>query len=182
MIVSFGAVTVTVAFAVFDRSWSGRAVMTAAPAWRPVTPPSTQSVAEMRTDIGRSSGHTARMAAKTPDVDPEETGEWIEALEGVLEREGPERAHFLVEQLIDRARRAIAWTRDFGEQIFSLSGNRENALVLGTYGRGLWVGDITPLQQLGTETPATGAAGTAAAGSLSTGVDTARSQACRWVW
>ncbi len=48
------------------------------------------------------------MAAKTPDVDPQETGEWLEALEGVLEREGPERAHFLVEQLIERARRAGA--------------------------------------------------------------------------
>src|SRR5258707_11806471 len=31
----------------------------------PVRPPSTQSVAEMRTDIGFSSGHTARMARKT---------------------------------------------------------------------------------------------------------------------
>ena len=31
----------------------------------PVTPPSTQSVAEIRTDIGRSLGHAARMARKT---------------------------------------------------------------------------------------------------------------------
>ena len=31
----------------------------------PVTPPSTQSVAEIRTDIGRSAGQTSRMAAKT---------------------------------------------------------------------------------------------------------------------
>ena len=42
------------------------------------------------------------------DPDPLETREWLDALEGVLEREGPERAHFLVEQLIDRARRAGA--------------------------------------------------------------------------
>src|SRR5512133_4343428 len=48
------------------------------------------------------------MAANGPDGDPQETGEWLEALEGVLEREGPERAHFLVERLIDRARRAGA--------------------------------------------------------------------------
>jgi outer membrane protein assembly factor BamB len=33
---------------------------------------------------------------------------------------------------IDRARQAIAWTVDFGEQIFSLSGNRDNTLVLTT--------------------------------------------------
>jgi hypothetical protein len=42
-------------------AWKARAICTASP---PVTPPSTQSVAEMRTDIGRS-GHTARMARKT---------------------------------------------------------------------------------------------------------------------
>jgi pyruvate dehydrogenase E1 component len=40
------------------------------------------------------------------DVDPQETREWLEALEGVLEREGADRAHFLIEQLIDRARRS----------------------------------------------------------------------------
>jgi outer membrane protein assembly factor BamB len=33
---------------------------------------------------------------------------------------------------IDRASRKVAWTRDFGEQIFSLSGNRENTLVITT--------------------------------------------------
>ncbi|MGZ9014775.1 MAG: hypothetical protein ACXW2L_21215, partial [Burkholderiales bacterium] len=27
-----------------------------------------------------------------PDVDPQETREWLEALESVLEREGPDRA------------------------------------------------------------------------------------------
>ena len=33
---------------------------------------------------------------------------------------------------IDRAKQSIAWTIDFGEQIFSLSGNRDNTLVLTT--------------------------------------------------
>ncbi|HKP98323.1 MAG TPA: PQQ-binding-like beta-propeller repeat protein [Fibrobacteria bacterium] len=33
---------------------------------------------------------------------------------------------------IDRARQAIVWSMDFGEQIFSLSGNRDNTLVLTT--------------------------------------------------
>ncbi|AWL12902.1 Pyruvate dehydrogenase (acetyl-transferring) [Saliniradius amylolyticus] len=42
---------------------------------------------------------------KQPDVDPQETQEWLEALEGVLEHEGTERAHFLMEQLIETARR-----------------------------------------------------------------------------
>ncbi|MFZ2311522.1 MAG: pyruvate dehydrogenase (acetyl-transferring), homodimeric type [Methylobacter sp.] len=34
------------------------------------------------------------------DVDPAETKEWIEALQAVLEQEGSERAHFLIEQLV----------------------------------------------------------------------------------
>ncbi len=42
------------------------------------------------------------------DVDSQETQEWIEALEAVIEHEGIERAHFLIEQLIDQARRSGA--------------------------------------------------------------------------
>ena len=40
------------------------------------------------------------------DIDPEETQEWIESLDSVLEREGPQRAHFLLERLIDKTRRS----------------------------------------------------------------------------
>ena len=40
-----------------------------------------------------------------PDVDPQETKEWVEAIDGVLEHEGPERAHYLIEQIIDQSRR-----------------------------------------------------------------------------
>jgi pyruvate dehydrogenase E1 component len=47
--------------------------------------------------------------ANETDFDPQETLEWIESLESVLEREGPERAHFLLEQLIDKARRSGAY-------------------------------------------------------------------------
>ena len=43
------------------------------------------------------------------DLDSLETQEWLEALEGVIEREGPERAHFLLESLIDVARRSGAY-------------------------------------------------------------------------
>lgn len=38
------------------------------------------------------------------DPDPEETQEWLEALDGVIEHEGPERAHYLIESLISEAR------------------------------------------------------------------------------
>ena len=39
------------------------------------------------------------------DVDPQETREWQDAIEGVIDHEGPERAHFLIEQVIDKSRR-----------------------------------------------------------------------------
>src|SRR5512134_2707448 len=39
-----------------------------------------------------------------PDVDPQETREWLEALDSVLEREGPVRANFLLDRLVDKAR------------------------------------------------------------------------------
>ena len=48
------------------------------------------------------------MAAK-PDIDPQETQEWLDALEGVLENEGVERAHYLLEKLVDKARRSGAY-------------------------------------------------------------------------
>ncbi len=43
------------------------------------------------------------------DIDPLETQEWLESLESVLEREGPERAHFLLQRLIERTRRSGAY-------------------------------------------------------------------------
>jgi pyruvate dehydrogenase E1 component len=46
---------------------------------------------------------------RIPDIDPQETREWLEALDGVLAAEGPDRAHFLIEQLIDKARRSGAF-------------------------------------------------------------------------
>ncbi|GAB3404334.1 pyruvate dehydrogenase (acetyl-transferring), homodimeric type [Massilia agilis] len=39
------------------------------------------------------------------DPDSLETHEWLDALESVLENEGPERAHYLMERLVDLARR-----------------------------------------------------------------------------
>ena len=46
--------------------------------------------------------------SELPDIDAVETKEWIESLEAVIENEGVERAHFLLEQLIDKARRSGA--------------------------------------------------------------------------
>ncbi|MDF1485236.1 pyruvate dehydrogenase (acetyl-transferring), homodimeric type [Ramlibacter sp. H39-3-26] len=38
------------------------------------------------------------------DIDPQETREWIDALSAVIAAEGPQRAHFLLEQLLEQAR------------------------------------------------------------------------------
>eukprot|EP01036_Dinobryon_divergens_P061264 gene61264-81669_t len=38
------------------------------------------------------------------DADAQETREWMDALSSVIQSEGPERAHFLLEQLLEHAR------------------------------------------------------------------------------
>ncbi len=43
------------------------------------------------------------------DNDSLETGEWLDALEAVIDREGPERAHYLLQRLTDLARRNGAY-------------------------------------------------------------------------
>ena len=43
-------------------------------------------------------------ASAIEDSDPQETREWHDALAGVIEKEGTERAHFLIEGLIAQAR------------------------------------------------------------------------------
>jgi pyruvate dehydrogenase E1 component len=47
------------------------------------------------------------VSSSTPnDVDPQETREWLEALEAVIAHEGPDRAHFLIERLIELGHRS----------------------------------------------------------------------------
>ena len=43
------------------------------------------------------------------DIDPLETREWVDSLVSVIERDGPERAHFLIEMLVEKARRSGAY-------------------------------------------------------------------------
>jgi pyruvate dehydrogenase E1 component len=40
------------------------------------------------------------------DTDPQETQEWLESLQAVIQREGTVRAHYLLEQLVDYTRRS----------------------------------------------------------------------------
>src|SRR5678815_3511513 len=49
-----------------------------------------------------------RDSMKLEDVDPIETREWIESIDSVLKTQGAERAHYLLEQLIDYTRRSGA--------------------------------------------------------------------------
>ena len=43
------------------------------------------------------------------DIDPVETQEWLESIESVMRAQGPERAHFLLEKLVDFTRRSGAY-------------------------------------------------------------------------
>ena len=42
--------------------------------------------------------------APIADMDSQETQEWLDALQGVMEYEGPPRVHFLIDKLIEEAR------------------------------------------------------------------------------
>jgi len=42
----------------------------------------------------------------TQDSDPIESSEWLESMQAVIERDGPERAHYLLERLVDFTRRS----------------------------------------------------------------------------
>ncbi|TXH05701.1 MAG: pyruvate dehydrogenase (acetyl-transferring), homodimeric type [Nevskiaceae bacterium] len=52
--------------------------------------------------MNAATGHAAPGAL---DTDPTETQEWLDALKAVLAKEGPERAHFLLETLTEKLRR-----------------------------------------------------------------------------
>src|SRR3974390_483312 len=43
------------------------------------------------------------------DIDPAETQEWLESIDSVMRAQGPQRAHFLLEKLVDFTRRSGAY-------------------------------------------------------------------------
>ena len=47
-------------------------------------------------------------ASKIEDSDPDETREWLESMDSVLRVHGAERAHYLLERVIDYTRRSGA--------------------------------------------------------------------------
>ena len=49
------------------------------------------------------------MPKQINDTDPQETQEWLEALDSMLMHEGIERGHFILEKLIAKARKSGAY-------------------------------------------------------------------------
>ena len=49
---------------------------------------------------------TQASAPQKPDLDPQETREWVESISAVIAADGAERAHFLLERMVDETRRA----------------------------------------------------------------------------
>ncbi|MFZ9161545.1 MAG: pyruvate dehydrogenase (acetyl-transferring), homodimeric type, partial [Burkholderiaceae bacterium] len=50
--------------------------------------------------------HITEQINTAADTDPQETQEWLAALDAVIAAEGPDRAQFLLEALIDKTRRS----------------------------------------------------------------------------
>ena len=44
------------------------------------------------------------LPSQVPDIDPEETREWLESLDGLIAEAGPMRARYIMLSLLDRAR------------------------------------------------------------------------------
>ncbi|GAA0398438.1 pyruvate dehydrogenase (acetyl-transferring), homodimeric type [Micromonospora gifhornensis] len=47
---------------------------------------------------------TAGLPSQLPDIDPEETSEWVESLDGVIDERGAKRARYVMLRLLERAR------------------------------------------------------------------------------
>jgi pyruvate dehydrogenase E1 component len=53
--------------------------------------------------------HSMTQQSPFEDIDPVETQEWLESIDSVMRAQGPERAHFLLEKLVDFTRRSGAY-------------------------------------------------------------------------
>ena len=66
-----------------------------------------------RTDLAKTTSSTSEpdrvrviregVASYLPDIDPEETSEWLESFDQLLERSGPARARYLMLRLLERS-------------------------------------------------------------------------------
>ena len=67
------------------------------------------------------------------DIDPAETEEWLDSLDYIIERRGPERAAFLLEVIENRARQAGVAVTGQGEGQDSHEGGTEEASRIATH-------------------------------------------------
>src|SRR5262245_36199997 len=58
---------------------------------------------------GKARSDRMTESPKLEDLDPVETQEWLESIDSVLKTHGAERAHFLLERLIDYTRRSAPY-------------------------------------------------------------------------
>lgn len=79
---------------------------------RPIGSPTRQPTNEARRTLGHAQrSHPERvrvirdgLAAHLPDIDPDETGEWLQSFDGAVEQGGQQRARYLMLRLLQRAR------------------------------------------------------------------------------
>ena len=62
------------------------------------------AVGQKKNEQGGGGDFTVLDFPRGSDIDPIETREWLDALDTVLEHEGPERLHFILDRLSARAR------------------------------------------------------------------------------
>ena len=86
------------------------------------------------------------LGAASNDADPQETKEWLDALSAVIDREGAERAHFLIEEMLEHARQHSIDLPLIAEQV-ETEGAWMTLRALGFEGgQGRLLGNPAPLQ------------------------------------
>src|SRR5579871_4917170 len=70
---------------------------------------SPRSRPRLRANVQSARAHRMTEPPRLEDLDPVETQEWLESIDSVLKTHGPERAHFILDRLIDYSRRSGAY-------------------------------------------------------------------------
>lgn len=68
-----------------------------------VTEQAEQKTATRAADPGRVRVIREGVASHLPDIDPDETAEWLDSLDGLIEHAGPARARYLMLRMLERA-------------------------------------------------------------------------------
>ena len=63
----------------------------------------TEKKEELSTEPAKEKKQTIIQVTNENDIDPLETQDWLESLSAVVEKDGNQRAHFLIKELINKA-------------------------------------------------------------------------------